>query len=60
MMTRPAVVTDSELASLHPARGERLPLLAAVDSQLYEAARFVVSPDGRADDARLQAAHIAC
>jgi cytochrome P450 len=56
MMTRPAVVTDSMRASSHPARDERLPLSAATDSRLGEAARFVISPDGHADDANLQAA----
>jgi len=56
MTTRPAVVTDSEPASSHPARDERLPPTAAADSELHEAARFVISPDGHADDARLQAA----
>jgi hypothetical protein len=33
-----------------------LPPVAATDAQLHEAARFVISPDGHADDARLQAA----
>jgi cytochrome P450 len=56
MVTRPAVVTDSEPASWRPAGDERLPRSAATDSQLQEAARFVISPDGHADDARLQAA----
>jgi hypothetical protein len=60
MNTRPAAVTDSGSAGLHPTLDERLPLSAATDSQLHEAARFVVSPDGHADDARLRAAHIAC
>jgi hypothetical protein len=55
MMTRPAVVSDSEPASSHPTRDERLPPIAATDCQLHEAARFVISPDGHADDARLQA-----
>jgi hypothetical protein len=60
MIARPAVATDSEIASPRPARDERLPPSAATDSELHEAARFVVSPDGHADDARLRAAHIAC
>jgi hypothetical protein len=50
MVTRPAVVTDSERANWRPAGDERLPLSAATDDQLREAARFVVSPDGHADD----------
>src|SRR5664279_4703725 len=56
MTTRPAVVTDSETASWRAARDERLPPSAATDPQLHEAARFVISPDGHADDAGLQAA----
>jgi cytochrome P450 len=56
MVTRPAAVTDSEPASSRPARDEPLPPSAATGSQLHEAARFVISPDGHADDARLQAA----
>src|SRR5260370_5210356 len=56
MSRRPAAVTDSEPASGRPARDERLPPIAANDCQLREAARFVISPDGHADDARLQAA----
>jgi cytochrome P450 len=56
MITRPAVATDSETASSHPTLDERLPPSAATDSQLHEAARFVISPDGHADDANLQAA----
>src|SRR5438477_9180569 len=55
MVTRPAV-TDSEPSSSHPTRDGRLPPSAATDSQIREAARFVISPDGHADDARLQAA----
>jgi hypothetical protein len=35
---------------------ERLPRLTVTDSQLREAARFVISPDGHADDVSLQAA----
>jgi hypothetical protein len=45
MTTRPAVVTDSEPA----APDERLPPIAAADSQLHEPARFVISPDGHAE-----------
>src|ERR1700751_4309824 len=44
MVARPAVATDSESASW------------GTDSELHAAARFVISPDGHADDARLQAA----
>ncbi|MEA2883979.1 MAG: hypothetical protein QOH32_3235 [Bradyrhizobium sp.] len=55
-MTRPAVVTDFETASWRPAPDDRLPPGAAVGSRLQEAARFVISPDGHADDAGLQAA----
>src|SRR5438477_10190310 len=54
MMTRSALVTDSVLASSHPTHDEGP--IAATDSQLQEAARFVISPDGHADDASLQAA----
>ena len=56
MNMRPSVVTDSEPARSHSTRDERLPPIAAIDAQLQEAARFVISPDGHADDARLQAA----
>src|SRR5664279_2926203 len=56
MMTRPAVVTDTGAASSRPTRDERLPPPAATNAQLREAARFVISPDGHADDARLQTA----
>src|ERR1700683_3058805 len=56
MNTRHAAVTDSKLTGSHPTRDERLPLSAASDSRLREAARFVISPDGHADDAKLQAA----
>src|SRR3979411_1485908 len=54
MMTRPAVVTDCESASSHPAPDERLPITAACDPELHRAARLVISPDGHADDASLQ------
>src|SRR5690349_904378 len=56
MVMRPAVVTDSGAASSHPMRDDRLPPPAAIDTCLHEAARFVISPDGHADDERLQAA----
>ena len=56
MMTRPAVVTDSEFASWAPTHDARLPPSAATDPELQDAARFVISPDGHADDANLQAA----
>jgi cytochrome P450 len=56
MVMRPAVATGSESASWQPALDERLPPIAATDAELSEAARFVISPDGHADDARLQAA----
>ena len=56
MVTRPAVDTDSEPASWRPAGDEPLSATAPTDSQIHEAARFVISPDGHADDARLQAA----
>src|SRR5450432_3610371 len=51
MIARPAVATDSRAA-----RSPSAPLSAATDAQLHEAARFVISPDGHADDASLQAA----
>src|SRR5580698_5522486 len=50
------VIAESELATSHLGRDERLPLSATTRSRLYEAARFVISPDGHADDASLQAA----
>src|SRR6478672_2854815 len=56
MVTRFAPVTDSERASWHPARDEPLPPVAASEDRLHAAARFVISPDGHADDAKLQAA----
>jgi cytochrome P450 len=56
MMARSAVVTDSVLASSHHTHDGRLPPTAALDHHLREAARFVISPDGHADDAGLQAA----
>src|SRR3984885_1937070 len=56
MNARSAVVIDSWLASLRSASEARPPPSATTRSRLYEAARFVISPDGHADDARLQAA----
>jgi hypothetical protein len=53
-MTLPAVVTDAGSASSHRVRDERSPPVAATDSQLREGARFVISPDGHADDANLK------
>ncbi len=50
------VITESELATSHLGRDGQLPPSAAMDIQLHEAARFVISPDGHADDASLQAA----
>ncbi len=56
MVMGPAAVADSESASRCPAPDDRLPPSAATDCQIHEAARFVISPDGHADDERLQAA----
>src|SRR3984957_8325810 len=56
MIARPAVVTTSEAASSYSARDGWLTLSAATDARLHGAARFVISPDGHADDAGLQAA----
>src|SRR2546430_9708552 len=53
MVVRLVPVTDFEPASWRPALDEQLP---ATDSHVHDAARFVISPDGHADDARLQAA----
>src|SRR5258708_2436204 len=55
MATHPAV-TDAERARPRTAADVRLPPSAATGSHIHEAARFVISPDGHADDARLQAA----
>jgi hypothetical protein len=45
------MVTDSMPASSHPGRDERPPPpSAATDTQIHEAARFVISPDGHADE----------
>src|SRR5436309_11142828 len=56
MMTRPAPATDFELARPDPTRDDRSLRSAETYSEIHEAARFVISPDGHADDARLQAA----
>src|SRR3954447_20636027 len=56
MVMRPVALNESEAAVSHSIRDERLPRSPATDSQLHEAARFVISPDGHTDDARLQAA----
>jgi hypothetical protein len=56
MDTYCAPVADAERASWSPASDVRLPPSAATDAQLSDTARFVISPDGHADDASLQAA----
>src|ERR1700759_2724920 len=56
MSMGPAVVPDSRTARSHSARDDRLPPSAAIDSDVHQAARLVISPDGHADDAKLQAA----
>ena len=56
MIAGPAAVTDSGSATSLPVCDERLPPTAATDHQFGEAARSVISPDGHADDTRLQAA----
>src|ERR1700744_2600725 len=56
MMTCPVLATRSEPSTWRFAPDERLPPPAALDPEVHEAARFVISPDGHADDARLQAA----
>jgi cytochrome P450 len=56
MVTRSTPVTYSEPANWRSVREEPLSPSAATDHQFREAARFVISPDGHADDARLQAA----
>jgi cytochrome P450 len=56
MIKRPAVATDFEQACPCSTQDARLPRSAATDSHIHEAARFVISPDGHSDDARLQAA----
>jgi hypothetical protein len=52
-MTHPAV---AERASSCFTRDDRFPRSAVTCSQIHQAARFVISPDGHAEDARLQAA----
>jgi cytochrome P450 len=49
-------LANSELATSYLGRDEWLPPPAATYSEWCEAARFVISPEGQADDARLQAA----
>src|SRR5215475_10181328 len=56
MSAPPAVAANSGFASWCPAHEVRSPPSAAIDARLHEAARFVISPDGHADDASLQAA----
>src|ERR1700755_1233261 len=56
MVTPPATLPDFEHASSQPPRDARLPPPAATMAQIKKAARFVISPDGHADDVRLQAA----
>jgi cytochrome P450 len=50
------VITGSEPANSHLGPEAWSPASAAIDSEVHEAARFVISPDGHADDAGLQAA----
>ncbi len=56
MLMCPVAVTHAEPASLCSMHDGRSPQSAATGAELREAARFVISPDGHADDARLQAA----
>jgi cytochrome P450 len=56
MVMRPAVITDFEPPSPRAALDEQLQESATPDSHLHEAARLVISPDGHADDERLQVA----
>lgn len=51
MNMRPVAATSSQ-----PARDAWLPPSAATNSPVLDAARYVISPDGHADDERLQAA----
>jgi cytochrome P450 len=55
-MQSPAAVTRPTSAGAGTTRPRRRRQTAADDAQLREAARFVISPDGHADDAGLQAA----
>jgi cytochrome P450 len=54
-MTRSVVVTKPEPASRRFAQDDERSS-SSLDSDIYDAARFVISPDGHADDPRLQAA----
>src|SRR6202140_2419027 len=56
MIVRPTAATDSGSASWRRMRDGRRPPTFPAASQLHEAARFLISPDGHADDAKLQAA----
>jgi cytochrome P450 len=56
MMQSPAAVNGPVAAFAFPGRPRRRGQTAAGDAQLREAARFVISPDGHADDDALQAA----
>src|SRR6202166_1745943 len=56
MIVRPTAVTDSGSASSRRMRDGRRPPTFATDARLHEAAPFLLSPDGHADDAKLQAA----
>ncbi len=55
-MVRSFVAVDDSVSTLAPPGRGRPPQSHARDSHLREAARFVISPDGHADDGRLQAA----
>ena len=54
MLTRPARVTGSGPVGSLPPGNAQSQLSAAADPRIHEAARFVISPDGHADDAKLQ------
>ena len=56
MTMRPAVAIDSGSASSRYRQDGQPPPAGAADCELHEVARFVISPDGHADDAGLQAA----
>jgi cytochrome P450 len=56
MMAFSVLVTDPDLSRRSSTLDKQLQESAATISQLQEAARFVISPDGHADDAGLQAA----
>ena len=53
---RASAATDLQQASPWPMGDARLQPSAATISHIHDAARFVISPDGHADDATLQAA----